>query len=43
MKKIYVDEIFKHADRASPGPAKYEHQRYFGKRGINYTMASRLP
>ena len=42
MKKLYVDEIFKHGDKSSPGPAKYEHQRYFGKRGTNYSIAKKL-
>ena len=43
MKKIYVDDIQKKGDKALPGPGKYEHDKTFGAKGLNYSMAARLP
>jgi len=48
MKRIYVDEIKKHGDKALPGPGKYEHKKTFGatpgvgQGGLAYSMASNL-
>ena len=42
MKKIYIDEILKHGETLSPGPGRYEQEKSFGKKGIEYSMAARL-
>jgi len=43
MKKMYVDDIQKKGDTALPGPGKYEFDKTFGAKGLNYSMASKLP
>jgi hypothetical protein len=43
MKKIYVDDIQKKGDKALPGPGKYEYEKSFGLKGLNYSMAAKLP
>ena len=39
MKKLYVDDILKKGDKALPGPGKYEFDKSFGSKGLNYSMA----
>lgn len=43
MKKIYIDEIQSKGDVSQPGPGKYDSPVKFGKRGLQYSMAARLP
>jgi len=43
MKKLYVDDILKKGDLSQPGPGRYETSKEFGKKGLNYSMAARLP
>jgi hypothetical protein len=42
MKKIYIDQILKSGDLSSPGPGRYDEQKSFGKKGVEYSMANRL-
>lgn len=42
MKKIYIDQIMKHGDLDNPGPGRYQEEKQFGKKGVEYSMGARL-